>query len=142
MGRAVPCTICQVVSTNNYLGFCFVYLSSQFLQFLCKIFHNLSACMVPICQLVSSKSLNFVFRTTSLVNAPFREMFCKHFEININRGKWQKFKDMVILKSNLDIQEIFHPRSVFCDVMFQEVKGCCSIVTSFSETHITTHSFL
>ena len=136
MGRAVPCTICQLVSTNNYLGFCFVYLSSQFLQFFSTFCLHISS------QFVSSKRLNFVFRTTSLVNAPFREMFCKHFKIHIKRGKWQKFKDMVISKSNLDIQEIFNPRSVFCDVMFQEVKGCCSIVTSFSETHITTHSFL
>ena len=118
MGRAVPCTICQLVSTNNYLGLCFlVYLSSQFLQFLCKILHNLSAYIVPICQLVSSKSLNFVFRTTSLVNAPFREMFCKHFETHINRGERQKLKEMVISKSNLDIQEIFNPKTVFwCDV--------------------------
>ena len=120
MGRAVPCTICQVVSTNNYLGFCFVYLSSQFLQFCCKIS---AICLHISSQFVSSKRLNFVFRTTSLVNAPFREMFCKHFKIHINRGKWQKFKDMVISKSNLDIQEIFNPRSVFCDVMFQEVEG-------------------
>ena len=110
-------------------------------------FYNFFVKFYTIClhissQFVSSKRLNFVFRTTSLVNAPFREMFCKHFKIHIKRGKWQKFKDMVISKSNLDIQEIFNPRSVFCDVMFQEVKGCCSIVTSFSETHITTHSFL
>ena len=122
MGRAVLCTICQLVSTNNYLGFCFVYLSSQFLQFLCKILHNLSAYIVPICQLVSSKSLNFVFRTTSLVNAPFREMFCKHFEAHINRGERQKLKEMVISKSNLDIQEIFNPRTVFwCDVSRRKV---------------------
>ena len=127
VGRAVPCTICQLVSTNNYLGLFFlVYLSSQFLQFLCKVLHNLSAYIVPICQLVSSKSLNFVFRTTSLVNAPFREMFCKHFKTHINRGERQKLKTLLfqnhffISKKSLIQEQSF-------DVMFQEVKGVAAL---------------
>ena len=141
MGRAVLCTICHLVSTNNYLGFCFVYLSSQFLQFLCKVLQNLSAYIVPICQLVSSKSLNFVFRTTSLVNAPFREMFCKHFKTHINRGERQKLKTLLFQNQFCISKKSIIPKQSF-DVMFQEVKACCSVVTSFSETHITTHSFL
>ena len=131
--------LCQ--QTIIWVSVFLVYLSSQFLQFLCKILHNLSAYIVPICQLVSSKSLNFVFRTTSLVNAPFREMFCKHFKTHINRGERQKLKTLLFQNQIFISKKSLIPKQSF-DVMFQEVQACCSFVTSFSETHITTHSFL
>ena len=114
-------------------------------------FYNFFVKFYTIClhissQFVSSKRLNFVFRTTSLVNAPFREMFCKHFKTHINRGERQKLKTLLFQNQIFISKKSLIPKQSF-DVMFQEVMGVAILWLRFlrlisPHTHFSNKSFV